>query len=579
MVAGTVGEITTVGAGGDYIVPPGSILNQVNIEGWRQEGRDGVFTAMVPIDLIAPDVVPVFASRVAEMQDLLLSARQEAGGVGTGVLDSLLLGEVPGERTLRIADGFHRLAAVAGLNADPEGDYDQSEAYCFIVPNCTEEKVMDLRIASASEHGEVSFARASLWILDFWPTTPWSEKITASQAFGIAALDSSGEGYGLTASEAEEVKAWAKAKSKLWHVKPGTLRDELALASIAPPDLVSAVRPRIGAHRLQAITRDHLDVIANAFSHTPTDAESGTRQNWDIQRLLAGYVLEHNLAASKVRVLVGMLKGSRTVADVGAKLTGIKPSQLTATHKGTGRPIASRDSAGLVAEIHELRTGDVAREVVIALQGLEIAIYKGRFAAGRLDVGNTQLFTVDPGDDARIAKALTLRENPGLEDKLSDRVGRIARLIADRNEAITVSDADAVASTAINRIVQSTLDGPLQYILFSGQLMIDNALHRAMLDELKLRNLPEDTDSELSEFDEILLGGEVLGIDLEQVVGAYPTLSSTDKMLIARHGILQLDDLAISAITRTDDMTRVHRAMLATRSSVKRAGGKVLAVL
>ncbi len=266
----------------------GALWEQVEI-GERLPG--GYIEARVPIELIRRDEVPVDQHHVDE---LAVSIADEAASAvlsdasvkseDAGQLSRVVLGHIPGEDNFRIIDGFHRDAAFNKLG--------RTHYNVVIRPDCTLEKIIDLRILTATTHATIAFSRIIEWVEEAWAITEWSSKVSATQAFSAAALRGQNCRYfGIDADQFAEMKDWVTTKCEQWHVKsPMSIYKNLSIAKIADPELVKRARNRKSGHELEDITPAHLGAIAK-----------GLPNRFDEQKLVSQIAIEHNLT---VQILV-----------------------------------------------------------------------------------------------------------------------------------------------------------------------------------------------------------------------------------------------------------------------------------
>ena len=171
-----------------------------------------------------------------------------------------------------IIDGFHRVTALHELGA--------ARAEVRFI-DCTDEEFANTRIISAAMHKGVSFARVTLWVNEMFVATPWSAKLTASEAFKIAGKQPnriSSKAFkdaitrGLSRDAIYEVVAWIKAKSAIWGLTPEQVANMLSLADAASPALWSLVRNR-KHNREDILTRPALTAIVRSIpDHTLQEA-------------------------------------------------------------------------------------------------------------------------------------------------------------------------------------------------------------------------------------------------------------------------------------------------------------------
>lgn len=201
-----------------------------------------------------------------------------------------------GEIVYDVIDGFHR---VEGKRITGEKDIKAKVLY-----GCSDEKMFDLRVLSASSVKSIQFARIAHWITETYELTPWASKgLSVTQAFTIAHIDSKNTGLGnnqISKEDVEELKKWARDKCETWKRPLGSVRIELQLVAISDPNLVNEVRPIAGGHEAEkTITQIKLATVVRAF---PGEA------NFVIQRAILHFATENKVKLPEIETIMNSLK-------------------------------------------------------------------------------------------------------------------------------------------------------------------------------------------------------------------------------------------------------------------------------
>lgn len=250
------------------------------------EREDGLVEAMVPVGSINNEEVAVDDEHVGELAGSM-EAEAKKGKNRTGQLSAVLLGEVPGEITFPIVDGFHRSAALARLG--------RASVYSTIKLDTTWEDVIDLRIMTARAHKKVHFPRIVEWVEEAWQRTEWHERMpisTACQLLLLSGNGNTGSRFGIQPNEAAQIKAWVAEKCDKWRIGVGRLDQYLRTARTADPLLVKAARERPGGSKLEVVTPRHLGEISRTLPG-----------NYPLQNVVADGATEHNLTIPQTRAL------------------------------------------------------------------------------------------------------------------------------------------------------------------------------------------------------------------------------------------------------------------------------------
>jgi|GEM_PF-5577453 len=434
--------------------PPSPLLQQVRILGERP---GGLVDAMVPVDLIYREDVPVDDTHVSE---LMASIQGESGkGTGTGQLSPVLLGDVAEHDQFLIVDGFHRDAALHRLG--------QSEIFSTIRTNSTVEEVLDLRILTANTHATVSFARISEWVFDAWAKSPWANTLSVVQAFTLMSNNSSGRNLRLSPDEVKDIRSWVKDKSDRWHMSTAGILINLTTAELSDPDLVKRARPRANGSQLEELTPQHLGVIARAFP-----------KKYGFQRLIADIATSNNMTVPQTRAVVTKLK----------PVTDLEEARLIAadTQWGEIKPVfgptkrraiknqqtGGYDAAAFSPEaigIGEVGIGHglMVSELILARLALANTVLRGNFVSlkpnERVFAGWDLSRTDDP-DLAELTRPINPDEARGVLQDYMVRKGDAITGLLQRNHGLDEVSANALLTKVEARIIDDLLKGDLRFI-------------------------------------------------------------------------------------------------------------------
>lgn len=197
-------------------------------------------------------------------------------------------------------DGLHRIKGMEFV--DPKGI--NSAMKCEVLYGCTDEEMFKYRILAADNVKSIRFARICMFINDAWQITPWKDKITATQAFYLAVGMGSGKQMINDEGMVEEIKKWAEESAKGWHLRVGTIYQDLMTFDLADPELVVKVRSGSSFQKGEmAITPRQLGMIAEVVPH----------QNYpEIQMLIANY-LNSGLSTAKLAFILQEIKQLETI--------------------------------------------------------------------------------------------------------------------------------------------------------------------------------------------------------------------------------------------------------------------------
>lgn len=171
-----------------------------------------------------------------------------------------------GEIVYDFTDGFHRGGAFRKISLKTGKEY---MANASVMYGISDEKLFDLRVLAVNSVRSVSFVRLITWMQKSFEQSKWYQKgLTLTQVMGIAAADSSGARFGLSAKEVIELKNWATGKSKKWQRPVASIYQDLLAVEKASPELVKRVRLGGSPHgRKGEINPTSFRIIVNQFPY------------------------------------------------------------------------------------------------------------------------------------------------------------------------------------------------------------------------------------------------------------------------------------------------------------------------
>jgi|GEM_PF-3155579 len=260
--------------------------------------REGLVDAYVDLSRIRSEIAAVDEEHVQELSILFDDEINKSKSNKTGQLLPVLLGDVPGEPQLLIADGFHRTESLRRRGA--------VAVYASIRPNLPLGDLIDLRILATSSQQSVQFARIATWIDDAWKVSPWANgKMSPVEAFkmqslGPHELENTAARFGISLKMAKDMVAWADLKCSQWKVKPKTIQKNLIAAQSADPELVQQVRDsRQGNAKAKAVATG-VPVLSSGQLHA---IASVVPAEYPLQRVIAGSATLQRLTIAQTRML------------------------------------------------------------------------------------------------------------------------------------------------------------------------------------------------------------------------------------------------------------------------------------
>lgn len=244
----------------------------------------GYIDASVPHDLIEYADVPVDNAHVESLMRKISEEAEHNPG-STGQLSPVLAAVMPSQpEVLPLFDGFHRAEALKRLGRD--------NIYATLRWVINWSEVLDLRIDAAVSHEKIKFARLVEWVTGSWGLTEWANDYEVTQAFSMVVRTSKDKANKAPQDEEEAIKEWVTAKCMQWRLAPSSVYKHLSVASIADPSLVKEARERSSGRSLEALTPQHVSVIARTLPG---------RDQFDLQRLIASIAKTNNLTVPQTR--------------------------------------------------------------------------------------------------------------------------------------------------------------------------------------------------------------------------------------------------------------------------------------
>lgn len=453
------------------------LMSQVTV---LSERVGGVLEAMVPVELINREDVPVDVDHVNELAE---SIKKEAliAGEGTGQLSPILIAEVPDQDKFMIIDGFHRDAALQTAG--------RQTIFSTIRRGTTLEEVLDLRILTATTHTSVSFARVTEWINDAWSRSEWVDKITVVQAFALTKTDSSGRNLGLTADDVRGINEWVNDKCEKWRMSPATVHINLTTAELADPELVKEARRRVGGHELTDITPQHLGVIAKAFP-----------RQYAMQRLASSIAKANNMNIPTARAMTVILQQASTFEEAVELAEQTQWEKVKPVYAATRAREVARKEEQLRAELATQWTeheGSLSEKILVmdAMLGrvsLEALVYKGRYVSpiyAPSDVLGFEVTTAPADMQKAIAPHVqeqVIDDFVTLTDELAPSLSRT--LIA--KHGLNETDAHNIIRAAAFNVTQDMETGDLRFVELGRKATMQELLTHGIGSYLEKRVRP-----------------------------------------------------------------------------------------
>ncbi|MDN5275531.1 MAG: hypothetical protein JWN33_180 [Candidatus Saccharibacteria bacterium] len=532
--------------------PNDYLLSKIEV---YKEREGGLMEAMVPIGLIDRSEVPVDQSHVDELA-LSMAAEIEKGSVN-GQLSPILLGHIPGERTFKIIDGFHRDAAQQQLNA--------TDIFSTIKINTSAEEVLDLRIMTAHAHTNVSFARTYEWVSDAWQKTEWARRIDVAQVFRLASNKKmTGRNLGLKMEEAEAIRAWAIDKSERWRKAPSVIHNVMATAQISDPELIKQVRRRRSGHELTNLTPEHLNVIAKAFPNRHEE-----------QKLISEVVIKQNLKIDDTRRVVEFLhdiKDARLVQVVIEKtnwqaLLGYESQSPT---KKTDKSLDKNVIAFPVPASGKLALQLLQSESRVARLTLENSALSGAYVAAPIHDDRHSSLIIEHEPKHALADILEPVSNEATVDGLLEWVERVSSRYHGSLLGAGLNDEQAAHAirSAGQRVSRDIEAGALRYVPFTRPQAYDEVMKACLRDELQITLGRQNAAEPLAE------SRHAVTYDVQTALEVLPSLKQESRSVLALSGLFHLGKHSVAQALRmsqlnANDLLAVakHRMSAAERAS------------
>lgn len=507
-----------------------NVLDQIRVLNTRE---GGLVEAMVPVSLIEREEVAVDENHVIE---LVTSIQREAAlNDNSGQLSPVLLAEVPGRNKLAIIDGFHRDATLASRLG-------RTEYYATIRPGTSEETLVDLRILTAATHKSVSFARQVAWIEDAWAKSPWSNKISAAQAFTLTTFKDAmnGKKIGLSEEEVTQIRAWATDKCERWNVSTGTIMTHLSLAAVADPELISQARPRENGHTMEAVTPNHLRAIAVALPNL-----------FLAQRLVSAVVVQNALTVPQARTIAKKVAGLTREEDIISYLENVRAtSDVPRTYGKTRSYELKQQLARQNQDKAKVLESFLIDEVMLAKLALENLVLRGEYAVPKPSIKGSPLQGLPENIQTQLRTPQVMKSKA--VDRLTEREHavneRIAAAMSEQYGCSHVAGRHMVTEAA-KRIRGDLMSGSLQYVRFTDPRQFDLLLAasaRGIMEELTTQRVIR-LDERRSVDD---------GINIGDLTSALPLLTHQERLAMVLSKVFRLTPSAIAQVIKCDlDMT------------------------
>ncbi len=434
------------------------LLEKVKIVN-RREGN--LVEAFVPMELIYRQDVPVDLAHVRELAKSIQEESEKDASIGQ--LSPVLLGEISGFGQFVIIDGFHRVAALELLG--------KPEVFATIRPDSAWERVIDLRILSATTHKAIRFSRLVEWVEESWRYSPWPDKVKASQAFQLTSTPAmTGKLIGLIPQEVEEIKNWVEKKCEQWHISPTYVYQHLLVAQIADPELIKEARERRSGRKLEAVTPAHVTAIAKILPH-----------KYDFQRLVAKVAKDQVLTVLQTRALVIAVAKAENIEQARVVADSRRWDRLEGAYSRpkVKKPDAVKEEVNVTPDFLERFFED---EMEIARLTIENAILTGRYTPRnqKEQSRDDDALSQEIGEQA----AESVVDNSNKEPRLSkvEEENIMLQLGEIRTELVKYSSAIYKIGEEDEDVVS---DAPLKVIL----LFREGKLGREYLDKARLKPL------------------------------------------------------------------------------------------
>ncbi len=347
--------VSDLGALGPVVVgrrlPEIPLLGQVEILSVLEEGE--VVSCNVPRELINHEEVPVkeeWVVALAGQMDAMVAER----GRGTGQRSPITLGYIDDEASFRIMDGFHRDGAL-GLKGEP--------VVHASVERVTWDQLYDFRIFTAKDNVHVRFSRVVQWIREVWQHSGLAEAMSVEQAVMLYRFGGDGSKLHLRPEDVVAAKQWVERKENQWQIAAMTIYSHLRIAETVDPLLVHSTREKTASTSLSAPTQSIIKVFSDYLPN-----------NFELQNLIMGIALQHNLTAPQVKSLSMRVQGQQ-IDDAHAILSSVNlasppPLYADSRVRALRRASDARYKGAAVLDV-------ASREIERIMQRTQLALDRG----------------------------------------------------------------------------------------------------------------------------------------------------------------------------------------------------------
>lgn len=494
----------------------------------------------VPLELIDREEVPVDEEHVAELAASMEEEAQRHGG--TGQLAALNLAQVPGREKLAIIDGFHRDGGLYSLG--------RSTGKATIRLNTSEEELADLRVLAANMHKSVSFARQVAWVEQVWIATPWaSEDLTAAKAFALASGKLASSRYDLTPEQIAAITEWVTNKSQKWGVAISTMHNNLLVAQAAAPQLVAEARGRVSGRNLEALTPQHLGVIARGLPY-----------DYPFQLLAAGVAKQHALTVPQTRTLVKKISPTHNIEEAQRLVASIDWRYAGSTYSPSRereRRSISRQQPIAQSEAHlpppESGTGlglahkFVLSELTIARLSLESLVLRGQYVPPVVGSSVHAGWKLERADDPDISELTKPYDRAAGKEAFFNVIDIDSDRLLDslqKRHHLSEADANRVLCATSSRVVADIENGDLSFAshILSRATTVRELIVNCLRDELERRQ-------SVAAKEPLRLPLEAVTASLPNVVQAIPYMPDQVRRAVIMNGLLDLSVGVAASIT------------------------------
>lgn len=256
--------------------------DEIEIVNLREGGA--LVNCWLPIELVDQDEVPVKEAWAKSVAKSMRRNVEKNPDSDNGQNTEVTLALIPGEKKLKIEDGFHRTAALT-LNG-------ATRIYAAV--KITDwASLYDERILNSKEHAQVQFSRVVQWIREAWHYSDGlDDLVTVEQAMSLYTFKTSGAKLGLEPADVERIHDWVATKEELWGITAMTIHGDLKVAEHVDPTLVHMTRPKRSGHKLEAPTQAILKVFAREIP-----------DNFVLQNIVLQKAMEKNLKTPYIKAL------------------------------------------------------------------------------------------------------------------------------------------------------------------------------------------------------------------------------------------------------------------------------------